>query len=56
MDNIASAVMKNIFPPLLQESIKITTYKLSFGAKHFYNLFLLLKFMSYLELHIQRGS
>ena len=27
-----------------------------FGTKPFSNLFLLLKFMSYLELHIQRGS
>ena len=48
--------MGNIFPPLLQESNKITIYKLSFGTKPFSYLFLLLKFMSYLELHIQRGS
>ena len=48
--------MKNIFPPLLQESIKITIYKLSSGTKPFHNLFLLIKFMSYLELHKQRGS
>ena len=48
--------MRNIFPPLLQESIKITIYELSFGTKPFYNLFLLLKFMSYLELHKRRGS
>ena len=41
--------MRNIFPRLLQETV--------FWNKTFlHNLFLLLKFMSYLELHIERGS
>ena len=51
-DNIASAVMKNIFPTLLQESIKIMTHKLPFGTKLFITFFLSLKFMSYFQPHI----